>query len=141
MNELAADAQNPELNPASRRRNRLVSSWAAVQLIYSAFANKELKIRQRDKVSDVMLTFAIIYGIAIFLFPVQAHPWVGIADLVFGITFLLYFTQRFGIITTFNERQALLVAELLFCMLLIGIYIAVNIGAIYVWFKLASPCG
>jgi|SRR6516162_4100874 hypothetical protein len=139
MNELVSNPQESEDSLASRRRPRLVSSWAALKQIREAFNNKELRVRQRDKLSDVMLTFAIVYAIAIFMFPVQAHPMIKVADVVFGITFFLYVTQRLGILTTLNERQTLLIAELLFCMILIGMYIAINIGAVYIWLKLVAP--
>jgi hypothetical protein len=139
MTELVSTGQESEASLASRRRPRLVSSWAALKQIRAALANPELKIRQRDKLSDSMLMLAIIYAFAIFLFPVHAHPMIGIADVVFGLAFLSYATQRLGIITTLNDRQTVLVAQLMFCMLLIGMYITLNIGAIYVWLKLVGP--
>jgi hypothetical protein len=135
MNELVSNPPNPQAISASRRRSRLVSSWAALLHIRSAICSKELKIRHIDRVSDVMLICGIVYAIAVLLFPALASSWLGVADLAFGITFYFYITQRLGIITTFSVRQTVLIAELLFCMTLLGMYIAINIGAIYPWLR------
>src|SRR5262249_14430972 len=139
MNEFVSNPQNAEANLASRRRPRLVSSWDALKHISSALNSTELRLRHRDKLTNVMLVFAIVYAICAYMFPEQAHSMIKIVDVLFGVTFFLYITQRLGIITSFNERQTVLVAELLFCMILVGMYIAVNIGAVYVWLKLVAP--
>jgi hypothetical protein len=131
MSELASNPENSQVRPESQRRHRAVSSWAALLHIRSAFASK-VKTRRDDKASNIALLFALAYAIPAFLYPDRSLQMFWIADIVFGLFFLSYVTLRFGIITTLNPRQTVLILELLICMILVGMYCAVNLGAGYI---------
>ena len=78
----------------------------------------------------------MLYAVLAFMFPDRSLQIFWPVDALFGVFFLSYATLRLGIITTLNDRQAVLVFELLVCMILVGMFIAVNIGAFYIWMHL-----
>jgi hypothetical protein len=64
-------------------------------------------------------------------------PWrlglVGAVDALVGMVLLTYVANRFGIVTTFTPRQAVLTWQLMLGASLLGIFIAMNLGLLIAW--------
>lgn len=135
MTNSISGAKCSEAEGKARRRSRFVASLAAVRQIGATLASKELKTRKADEVTNVLAICSVLAATALFLFPGQTGPLVAICDILIGLAILFYVTQRLGIFVTFNERQTLLTAELLFGIMLGTGFVLCNVGLILILLK------
>jgi len=135
MSELPTNIQTNDTEWKTRRRSRFIGSWEAVKQISAALSSKELKIRKADRITDFLMIGTVAMITFLFLFPHQALPIMIFCYLFSGLTIIFYVTQRLGIFASFNERQTLITAELLFGMLWVGIFTSLNIGALILMLK------
>ena len=113
------------------RRSPWVATWSALRQMRTSFATAGGRVRKEDKLTSIWLVVSVIIGTGVFLFPQQAQSCEILFDIVFGYTIISYAMQRLGIFATLNERQTLLVSELLIATLMLGLFIAFNIDIVF----------
>jgi hypothetical protein len=119
-----------------KRRSRWESSLAALRYVSSVSRDNDVKVRDSDKATSVALLIVCIVALASVALPFLA-PWrlglVGAADVLVGMGLLTYVANRFGIVTTFTPRQAVLTWQLMLGASLLGIFLAMNLGLLIAW--------
>lgn len=114
-----------------KRRSRWQSSLAALRYVYSVSRDNDVKVRDSDKATSVALLIVCLFAFIAIAMP-QLEPWragaVGAADVLVGVSMLMYVANRFGIVTTFTPRQALLTWQLMLGASLLGIFVCINLG-------------
>ena len=129
MTDQTPSTQHTEGEGRAQRRSRFVASSAALKQISAALSNKELKTRKTDKVTNLLALGSVVVATTLFLFPSQTAPIIIVCDCLIGLAILFYVAQRLGIFVTFNDRQTLLTAELLFGTMLAAGFIFSNVIA------------
>lgn len=119
-----------------KRRSRWESSLAALRYVSSVARDADVKTRDSDKATSVALLITCVVALISIAVPFLA-PWrlglVGAADALVGIGLLTYVANRFGIVTTFTPRQAILTWQLMLGASLLGIFLAMNLGLVIAW--------
>ena len=131
-----------------KRRSRWQSSLAALRYVSSVSRDDEVKLRDTDRATSLWLLIVCLLAVLCLVLPqfaqtapgplgwlfgfmaVQRMPLILAADVLIGIALLMYVANRFGIVTTLTPRQALLTWQLMLGSSLLGIFLAVNLGAI-----------
>jgi RsiW-degrading membrane proteinase PrsW (M82 family) len=115
------------------RRSRWASSLAALRYVTSVSLDNEVKTRDSDRATAIAL-LVICAGALIALVMPQAEShrvaFALAADVVVGFAVLMYVANRFGIVTTFHPRQALLTWQLMLGSALLGIFLTINLALI-----------
>jgi hypothetical protein len=128
--EAANTPKPPDVGGRAQRRSRWASSKEAINQIIAAFGSNDVRVRQSDRVTSILLYCSIAAGTVFFLYPSQFAPMVWLCDILFATTIIFYIAQRLGIFSTFNQRQTLLAAELMFGLAVLGVLLAFNVAAI-----------
>jgi hypothetical protein len=118
-----------------KRRSRWQSSLAAVRYVSSVSRDNEVRIRDTDRATSIALLITCIAALLALVLPfdwLSQHrvPFVLAADVLVGVSLLMYVANRFGIVTTLTPRQALLTWQLMLGSSLLGIFMAVNLGLV-----------
>jgi hypothetical protein len=114
----------------TERRSRFVSSWAALGYVMSLSRESEIKLRDSDRATTIMLAFVCALTIISFFIKSMVPQRLNLlllCDVLFGATLFFYLTNRFGIVSTLPSRQALLTWQLMLCAFLIGTFVTVNL--------------
>jgi hypothetical protein len=136
------DSKAPASNVVqTERRSRFASSLAALSYVTSLSREDEVKLRDSDRATTIML--ALVCGLTIVSFFIKALVTQRInllflCDVLFGAALVLYLTNRFGIVSTMPSRQALLTWQLMLCTFLMGTFVAVNL-LMFLGFALPNP--
>ena len=138
-NPAAASAGNVETIKISadqivNRRSRWVSSAAALRYVSSIQKDNELKVRDSDKATAIALLACCFIALVVPGFEAYRVAFALAADVLLGVSLLTYVANRFGIITTFQARPALLTWQLMLGASLIGIFLTINLALIIAWF-------
>jgi hypothetical protein len=115
------------------RRTRWGSSLAAWRYVNSVQKDEEIKVRDSDKATAISLLLCCVGALICLLIPaLEAHrnTFVLAADGLVGLSLLMYVANRFGIVTTFLPRQALLTWQLMTGSFLLGIFLTINLALI-----------
>lgn len=107
-----------------------MSTSEALHQISNALRSDELKVRGADRLTKILIFCAIAAATVAFLYPSQSAPIAWLCDLCFGLAIIFYITQRLGIFATFSQRQTLLAAELMFGLVIFGVFITINLAVI-----------
>lgn len=136
----SAEAGNPwtDAIPVSghsiiNRRSRWVSSWAAFCYVNSVQKDNSLKVRDSDKATSIALVLCCVLALISLIVPqLEQHrqSFVLAADVLVGLSLFMYVANRFGIISTFQPRQALLTWQLMVGSSLLGIFLTINLALI-----------
>ncbi|MBX9685529.1 MAG: hypothetical protein K2X27_02435 [Candidatus Obscuribacterales bacterium] len=113
------------------RRTRWGSSWAAFGYVMSVQKDEEIKVRDSDKATAISLLFCCAGALLCLVVPgFENHrvTFVLAADALVGLSLLMYVANRFGIVTTFQPRQALLTWQLMLGSSLLGIFMTINLA-------------
>jgi hypothetical protein len=114
-----------------KRRSRWQSSLAALRYVSSIARDSDVKLRDSDRSTSIALLIVCAFALAALVVP-QLATWrvglVGAADVLVGVVLMMYVANRFGIVTTFTPRQAILTYQLMLGMALLGIFLAINLG-------------
>ena len=134
-NEPANEAQAVKLSVESviNRRSRWASSLAALRYVSSVARDNEVKVRDSDKATTIALLVCCVFALVALIVPqLQTHRFgfVLASDVLVGISLLMYVANRFGIVTTFRPRQALLTWQLMLGSGLLGIFLTINLAII-----------
>ncbi len=130
----AAPAAGTEVKaPGFQRRPPWKSTLDAMTYIQKISKSEEINIRNTDRITSItLLTSSILAILSMVLAPISDfRPLaITICDILFGVTLVLYSTNRFGILTALSPRQALITWELIVAAGFIGTYLTLNFGAI-----------
>ena len=128
-----ADTVKMPIDSVVNRRTRWGSSLAALRYVSSVQKDEEIKVRDSDKATTIALLFCCGGALVCLVVPgFEAHrvTFVLAADALVGLALLMYVANRFGIVTTFLPRQALLTWQLMLGSSLLGIFMTINLALI-----------
>lgn len=132
---------NKILDSVVNRRSRWASSIAALAYVKSVEKDEGIKVRDSDKATAISLLFCCFGALVCLVVPgFEAHrvTFIVATDLLVGLSLLMYVANRFGIVTTFQPRQALLTWQLMLGSSLLGIFVTVNLALIIATFIRAN---
>lgn len=117
------------------RRSRWRSSYEAFQYLAETYAKEDVKTRYSDKVTNICLLISIALATGWVL-----YPTIGIAlsiplELCLATSIVFYICNRFGVLSTLNQRQAVLVTELLAAVFLFAVLVTVNFELATSWLR------
>jgi len=130
-NTPAGGVEKIEIHSVINRRSRWLSSLAALKYVSSIAQDDEIKVRDSDRATAIALLMCCVGALACLLVPqFEAHrvDFVLAADALVGLALLMYVANRFGIVTTFAPRQALLTWQLMLGSSLLGIFATINLA-------------
>lgn len=115
------------------RRSRWMSSLAALRYVSSVAKDHEIKVRDSDRATAIALLVCCAGALICLLIPqLEMHRinFVLAADALVGLALFMYVANRFGIVTTFHPRQALLTWQLMLGSSLLGIFLTINLALV-----------
>jgi hypothetical protein len=115
------------------RRSRWSSSLAALRYVSTVQKDNEIKVRDSDKATAISLLLCCAVALVCLVVPgFEAFriTFVLAADVLVGLCLMMYVANRFGIVTTFLPRQALLTWQLMLGSSLLGIFMTINLALI-----------
>ncbi|MBU6455585.1 MAG: hypothetical protein KGS72_27685 [Cyanobacteria bacterium REEB67] len=112
---------------ASRRRSRWVSSLAALRHVSDSLEHSSNNFRTGDKVTNVLMVFAVLVGTALAIFPSAPLMVQIVFDTLVGAALVFYGANRLGVLTMLSARQAVLIWELILAAIIFGSFITLNI--------------
>ncbi len=118
-----------------QRRSCWHSSLAALQFINECYRGSDAKTRKMDHITNILIILAITLTTFCILFPKQNQILYLFSDFFIGTSIIFYIVNRFGIVTTLDKRQAVLIAELLLGFICLGLYIASNFAGLTIWIR------
>lgn len=127
------DTVKMAIDSVINRRTRWGSSFAALRYVSSVQKDEEIKVRDSDKATAISLLLCCAGALVCIVVPgFEAHKvtFVLAADGLVGLSLLMYVANRFGIVTTFQPRQALLTWQLMLGSSLLGIFLTINLALI-----------
>jgi hypothetical protein len=125
------DALRVSADSVINRRSRWLSSLSALRYVGSVAKDEDIKVRDSDRATAIALLICCFAALACLLIPqLEAHRigFVLAADALVGFSLLMYVANRFGIVTTFAPRQALLTWQLMLGSSLLGIFMTINLA-------------
>jgi len=128
-----AESKKAAIDSVVNRRTRWLSSFAALKYVNSVQRDEEIKVRDSDKATAISLVFCCAGMLVCIVVPgFEAHrvTFMLAADALVGLSLLMYVANRFGIVTTFAPRQALLTWQLMLGSSLLGIFMTINLAMI-----------
>jgi MFS family permease len=127
------DTAKLQTHDVAQRRSRWLSSLAALRYVSGVQKDNEIKVRDSDKATAISLLLCCAAALVCLVVPgFEAYrvTFVLAADVLVGISLLAYVANRFGIVTTFLPRQALLTWQLMLGSSLLGIFLTINLAMI-----------
>jgi hypothetical protein len=134
-------AEKIEIHSVINRRSRWLSSIAALKYVGSISKDDDIKVRDSDRATAIALLICCVAALSCLLVPqLESHrvDFVLAADALVGLALLMYVANRFGIVTTFAPRQALLTWQLMLGSSLLGIFITINLALFLAYLLQAS---
>jgi hypothetical protein len=116
-----------------KRRKLLRACLDSFRYVNSISQDEAVKVRDSDRATSIWLMIVSIFTVLAMLFePLAPHrmPLLVACDVLIGISILYYIANRFGIIGTFNPRQALLAWQLMMGATFFGIFLTINLALI-----------
>ena len=131
----AADApkQTSLIDSVINRRSRWISAMAALRYVNSVSGDEEIKVRDSDRYTSIALLVCCVLSLICLVVPEFEAQRIGCviaADVLVGLALLMYVANRFGVVTTFQPRQALLTWQLMLGSSLLGIFMTINLALI-----------
>jgi len=116
-----------------KRRKLFRACLDSFRYVNSISQDEAVKVRDSDRATSIWLMIVSIFTVLAMLFePLAPHrmPLLVACDVLIGISILYYIANRFGIIGTFNPRQALLAWQLMMGATFFGIFLTINLALI-----------
>ena len=116
-----------------KRRSLWKASMASFKYVNSISQDEAVKVRDSDRATSIALLITSIGTVlAMLIKQAAAHriPLLIACDVLIGASILIYLGNRFGILTTFNPRQALLSWQLMMGAAFLGIFLTINLALI-----------
>ncbi len=127
------DSLRVQADSVINRRSRWISSLSAMRYVGSVAKDDEIKVRDSDRATAIALLICCFAALACLMIPQLEQHRIGFvlaADGLVGLSLLMYVANRFGIVTTFQPRQALLTWQLMLGSSLLGIFLTINLALI-----------
>lgn len=128
----AADAVASS-DPGFKRRSLWQSTVESLNYVNGIAQDEAIKVRDTDRATSIALLITSIITLGAMLWePAAPHrmPLLLACDALIGASIILYLGNRFGILTTFTPRQALLAWQLMTGSTFLGIFITINLALI-----------
>lgn len=116
-----------------KRRKLFRACLDSFRYVNSISQDEAVKVRDSDRATSIWLMIVSIFTVLAMLFePLAPHrmPLLIACDVLIGISILYYIANRFGIIGTFNPRQALLAWQLMMGATFFGIFLTINLALV-----------
>lgn len=127
------DALRVSTDSVVNRRSRWLSSLSALKYVGTVAKDEDIKVRDSDRATAIALLACCFAALSCLLIPQLENHRIGFvlaADALVGLSLLMYVANRFGIVTTFQPRQALLTWQLMLGSSLLGIFFTINLALI-----------
>jgi hypothetical protein len=114
---------------ASDHQNRRQSVWqASYEALNYVLGIERSKLRTADRTTDILLGLAILSIVLLSFAPSEAWqvPLAFGCDILCLIIVLSFLGNRLGILRTLNQKQAVLVWDIVMGALILGVLVAVN---------------
>ncbi|MCW5823462.1 MAG: hypothetical protein KIT34_11715 [Cyanobacteria bacterium TGS_CYA1] len=128
-----ADAAPATSEPGFKRRSLWQSTAESLNYVNGIAQDEAIKVRDSDRATSIALLITSIITLGAMLWePAAPHrmPLLLACDALIGASIILYLGNRFGILTTFTPRQALLAWQLMTGSTFLGIFITINLALI-----------
>lgn len=119
--------------PGFKRRSLWQSTAESLNYVNGIAQDEAIKVRDSDRATSIALLITSIITLGAMLWePAAPHrmPLLLACDALIGASIILYLGNRFGILTTFTPRQALLAWQLMTGSTFLGIFITINLALI-----------
>lgn len=120
-------------DPGFKRRSLWQSTVESLNYVNGIAQDEAIKVRDTDRATSIALLITSIITLGAMLWePAAPHrmPLLLACDALIGASIILYLGNRFGILTTFTPRQALLAWQLMTGSTFLGIFITINLALI-----------
>lgn len=114
-----------------KRRPLLRACLDSFNYVNSISQDEAVKVRDSDRATSIWLMIVSILTVgAMLIEPLAPHrmPLLVVCDILIGTSIFYYIANRFGIIGTFNPRQALLSWQLMMGATFFGIFLTINLA-------------
>ncbi|HEY9758229.1 MAG TPA: hypothetical protein V6C97_23895 [Oculatellaceae cyanobacterium] len=119
----------PPVQP-KERRSRWESSFVALRYLSGIGKDGQIKVRDSDRATSVMLAVIGLLTVVSIFIPTLAmirFNLLAVCDLLAGVCIVFYIANRFGILSTLPPRSALLCWQLMMGSWFIGIFVTINV--------------
>lgn len=135
---VAASVETVKINTDQviNRRSRWLSAAAALRYVNGVQKDNDLKVRDSDKATAIALLCCCFVALLCLVVPQLEDfkvVFVLVSDILVGVALLMYVANRFGIVTTFQPRQALLTWQLMLGSCLLGVFLTINLALLIAW--------
>ncbi|MGD9679978.1 MAG: hypothetical protein AB7W16_02230 [Candidatus Obscuribacterales bacterium] len=117
-----------------KRRKVLTACLESLDYVRNISQDEAVKVRDSDRATSLtLLIIALLTVVAMLVEPLAQHrvPLLLTCDVLIGVTIFAYLGHRFGILTTFSPRQALLAWQLMLGSTFFGIFITINLALLF----------
>ncbi len=131
--EAVSAAPGAPAEPGFKRRSLWQSTAESLNYVNGIAQDEAIKVRDSDRATSIALLITSIITLGAMLWePAAPHrmPLLLACDALIGASIILYLGNRFGILTTFTPRQALLAWQLMTGSTFLGIFITINLALI-----------
>ncbi|MBX3076658.1 hypothetical protein KF707_18975 [Candidatus Obscuribacterales bacterium] len=127
----STDAKPAEAQGVFKRRPLFKACLDSFNYVNSISQDEAVKVRDSDRATSIWLMIVSIVTVgAMLIEPLAPHrmPLLVVCDILIGMSIFYYIANRFGIIGTFNPRQALLSWQLMMGATFFGIFLTINLA-------------
>ena len=124
-------SKDPAPEGVFKRRSLFKASMESLKYVNSISQDEAVKVRDSDRATSIALLITSIATVAAMVIKQAAShriPLLIACDVLIGASILIYLGNRFGILTTFNPRQALLSWQLMMGAAFLGIFLTINLA-------------
>jgi hypothetical protein len=119
----------PPVQP-KERRSRWESSFVALRYLAGIGKDAQLKVRDSDRATSLMLAIIGLLTVVSIFVPTLAiirFNLLAVCDVLAGVCIVFYIANRFGILSTLPPRSAILCWQLMIGSWFIGMFVTINV--------------
>ena len=124
-----AGDEKPVAEPDSPRRSSWKASVDGWDRLVAATFNREMKLRESDRTTGMLLILSVLAIISLFPFPSARGFILIVLDLLFLFIIMLYLSNRLGLITAFSERQTAIFGQIILGFVSLAVIMTLNVCA------------
>jgi hypothetical protein len=131
--EKPAEAKIDASQAVFKRRPLIRACMDSFNYVNSISQDEGVKVRDSDRATSIWLMIVSIVTVgAMLIEPLAPHrmPLLVCCDILIGMSIFYYIANRFGILGTFNPRQALLAWQLMMGASFFGIFLTINLALV-----------
>lgn len=120
--------QNSGSDKQRPRESLFGSLLSSAKYLQTAHSETDVvRLRKSDRITHLLLIFALFIVVAAQFFPDQKNICTILADLLMAVILLAFLSLRFGVLKTLQPRQAVLTWQLILGSFVLGMFLAFNI--------------